>query len=96
MLRLIMGWFVQVEGKCRAGQMLAALGLDISLAGLQAATATAAKDLLLLLLRQLADTQPPLLESRYCFCHPASVTALKNTEALKIIMPTMQCSVWQY
>ena len=120
MLRLIVGWFVQVEGKCRAGQMLAALGLDISLAGLQAATATAAKDLLLLLLRQLADTQPPVLESRYCFCPPAFSDIVwkrsydgvkaglkhigfelvtfsnspKNTEALQIIISTVQCSVW--
>lgn len=45
--------------------MLGALGLDLSLAGLQAANAKAAKELLLLLLRQLADTQPPLPQDRY-------------------------------
>ena len=54
----------QAEGQCRAGQLLAGLGLDISLPGLRAATPAAAKDLLTFLLTKLADTVPPLSESR--------------------------------
>ena len=56
---------VQAEGQCRAGQLLGALGLDISLPGLRAASPAAAKQLLELLLQQLADAQPPLSELRY-------------------------------
>ena len=55
---------VQAEGQCRAGQLLAGLGLDISLPGIRAATPAAAKDLLMVLLSKLADTVPPLSESR--------------------------------
>ena len=61
---------VQAEGQCRAGQLLAGLGLDISLPGIRAATPAAAKDLLTVLLTKLADTIPPLSESRsaHYFC----------------------------
>ncbi|KAL0036267.1 hypothetical protein WJX79_010808 [Trebouxia sp. C0005] len=55
----------EAEGRCRAGQLLGALGLDISLPGLRAATPAAAQDLLTLLFRQLADAVPPLSESRW-------------------------------
>ena len=56
--------WLQAEGQCKAGQLLGALELDISLPGLQAATPDTAKDLLMLLLRQLADAKPPLSDSR--------------------------------
>ncbi|DBB06293.1 hypothetical protein WJX77_007210 [Trebouxia sp. C0004] len=55
----------EAEGRCRAGQLLGALGLDISLPGLRAATPAAAQDLLTLLFRQLANAVPPLSESRW-------------------------------
>lgn len=52
-----------MEGQCKAGQILRDLALELSLAGLQAATLGAAnlgaaKELLLPLLQRLADTQP--------------------------------------
>lgn len=56
---------LQVEGQCRAGQLLANLGLDISLAGMRAGSAAAAKDVLMVLLAKLADAVPPLTEARY-------------------------------
>lgn len=54
----------QAEGQCRAGQLLAGLGLDISLPGIRAVTPSAAKDVLMVLLTKLSDTIPPLSESR--------------------------------
>lgn len=71
---------LQAEGQCRAGQLLGALGLDISLPGIRAATPAAAKNVLMVLLSKLADTAPPLSESRYsllcllliCLCHSGS------------------------
>ena len=62
--------------------MLGALGLDLSLAGLQAANAKAAKDLLLLLLRQLADTQPPLPQDRYRPLHTFASACLRSQGVL--------------
>ena len=59
---------VQAEGHCRAGQLLGALGLDISLPGVRAATPASARDLLTLLLRQLADSAPPLSDARSAPC----------------------------
>lgn len=86
-----------MEGQCKAGQMLAALGLDLSLAGLQAATAKAAKDLLLLMLKQLADTQPPLLESRYRVTHEKSVLARQTfAKQLDMCEPLQDWIVSQY
>ena len=68
---------VQAEGQCRAGQLLAGLGLDISLPGIRAATPAAAKDLLTVLLAKLADTVPPLSESRSVPpLHPAALGCL--------------------
>lgn len=61
---------MQAEGQCRAGQLLAGLGLDISLPGIRAATPAAAKDVLMVLLAKLADTVPPLSESRSA--HPSA------------------------
>ena len=55
---------LQAEGQCRAGQLLGALGLDISLPGIRAATPAAAKNVLMVLLSKLADNVPPLPESR--------------------------------
>jgi len=62
-----LGWCLyvaQAERQCRAGQVLAGLGLDISLPGIRAVTPSAAKDVLMVLLTKLSDTIPPLSESR--------------------------------
>lgn len=64
------GYVVQAEGQCRGGQLLAGLGLDISLPGIRAATPAAAKDVLMVLLAKLVDTVPPLSESRSA--HPSA------------------------
>ena len=63
-------YVVQAEGQCRAGQLLAGLGLDISLPGIRAATPAAAKDVLMVLLAKLAQAVPPLSESRSA--HPSA------------------------
>lgn len=72
-------YVVQAEGQCRAGQLLAGLGLDISLPGIRAATPAAAKDVLMVLLAKLADTVPPLSESRSA--HPFCSVVLLSWQA---------------
>ena len=55
---------MQAEGQCRAGQLLAGLGLDISLPALRAVAPAAAKDLLMVLYAKRIDATPALSESR--------------------------------